>query len=92
MEGVTLGTSPQCQQSPFPFDLLGWSQLRAGVKAWFIIELLFYILLRYVVWPQLNRVSHDPPQNRDPQESLRRVLNTVESLKDVYSFKVGYKP
>ena len=79
-----------CTQSPLAaFDLLGWGQLRTGVKAWLIIELVFYLLLRYVVWPQLNRQQADAPCNRDPKESLRRVFNTVDSLKDVYSFEVG---
>lgn len=71
--------------------LFNWTGLRWGLKAWVAWEILFFVVLRFVIWAQLEKRQPPLPNLRGPQESLQKVIATIASLqkRKAYSFKVS---
>jgi hypothetical protein len=60
----------------------------AGVfYGWLCLELAFYLVVKYILYPRLNRLRRPPRNPATPRTSMLRVLDTVERLKEVYGFE-----
>ena len=54
---------------------------------WSIIEILFFLTLRFLVYPKLQALRKTQPYDRDPLELTMIILNLIDFVNDSYSFQ-----